>query len=85
FRELDGITISYPDVYEMPRNLLDLTFSKRIRSGITIRAGVSDILNQDVILLQDGNNDGIFDIRSDQVLQKYKPGFKISAGLSYSI
>lgn len=85
FRELDGVTVSYPDVYEMPRHLLDITFSKRIRPNLTVKAGVSDLLNQNNILLQDGNNDGKLDIRNDQVLQKFKPGMKISAGLSLTI
>ncbi len=84
FRELDGVTVSYPDVYEMPRNLIDLTFSKRIRTGLIIKAGISDLLNEDIMLLQDGNNDGVFDKFNDQILQQYKPGIKISAGISYA-
>ncbi len=85
FRELDGVTISYPDVYEMPRHLLDITISKRLSHNLSVKAGVSDILNQTIQLLQDGNNDGRLDRRNDQLLQSYQPGFSVSAGISYRL
>lgn len=78
---------NYPDVYLMPRNVIDLTFSKRISDRLLIKGGISDILNQPISLLQDGNNDGSFDSDKDPVkdpiVQQYKPGQVLSLGLSY--
>ena len=54
---------NYPDWYEMPRNIIDLTFSKRLSSNIQLKGGVSDILNNKNRVLQDGNQDGRFDAR----------------------
>jgi outer membrane cobalamin receptor len=72
----------YPDLYLMPRNVLDLTFSKRIGERWQIKGGVSDILNQDMLILQDGNLDGDFDRDGDQVIQSFKPGQLFSLGFS---
>jgi len=41
-----------PDIYEMPRNVIDLTFSKTIGKRFEIKGGVKDILNQPVKFIQ---------------------------------
>lgn len=75
----------YPDIYEMPRNILDVTFSKAIGSRWTIKGGVTDILNQTNVLLQDGNGDKKFDRNNDQLIQTYRPGQAFQLGFSYRI
>lgn len=85
FREQDGTTISYPDIYEMPRNLLDITVSKRISQNISLRAGLSDIINDPIVFIQDANEDGIFNRKEDQVLRQYRPGISASLGLSLKL
>ena len=37
-----------PDIYEMPRNSLDLTFSKKIGKVVEIKAGIQDMLNSKI-------------------------------------
>ena len=37
-----------PDIYEMPRNSLDLTFSKKIGKAVEIKAGIQDMLNSKI-------------------------------------
>lgn len=73
------------DTYEMPRNILDLSISKSIGPRLTVKIGVRDILNQEFLLLQDGNGDGIFDRRNDQVFRRFTPGSTYSLGFSYKI
>jgi len=73
----------YPDIYEMPRNLIDLTITKGIGKRLELKAGISDILNEGIILMQDANQDGIFDLETDQVIQRYRPGSVINIGLGY--
>ena len=73
----------YPDIYEMPRHLLDFTVTKKFGKNLELKLGAADILNNEQILMQDSNQDGIFDRAKDQVIARSKPGMKISAGLSY--
>ncbi len=73
----------YPDIYELPRDLLDLTFTKVWRKTWEFKVGVGDILNQANVLIQDANRDGKFDTEADQVMQQYKPGTTFSLGVSY--
>ena len=72
----------YHDVYIMPRNVVDLTFTKRLGGKVTLKGGITDILNQPMLLLQDGNNDMNLDPKTDQVIQKYRPGQVFSIGFS---
>jgi outer membrane receptor protein involved in Fe transport len=75
---------AYPDWYEMPRNVLDFTFSKKLTKNIQVKGGVSDILNNNNIVLQDGNQDGKFDTAKDQIIQTYAPGRVFSLGLIFT-
>ena len=76
---------NYPDVYLMPRNILDITFNKRLSERFNLKGGISDILNQPIQFLQDGNGDGKFDRQKDSSIQKFTPGQVFSIGFSYRI
>ncbi len=78
-------TEDYADIYEMPRHIIDLSISKQIGERWMIRAGISDLLNMEVLLLQDSNQDGIFDKEVDNIMQQYRPGSVFSLGLNYKI
>lgn len=73
----------YPDIYELPRNLLDMTITKTFRKTWEVKLGIGDILNNDYVLIQDANQDGIFDVNKDQVMQIFSPGTTLSLGLNY--
>jgi outer membrane receptor for ferrienterochelin and colicin len=75
---------NYPDWYEMPRNIVDLTFSKKVTKNIMVKGGVSDLLNQQNYVLQDGNMDGKFSKSDDQIIQSYYPGSVYSLGIIYT-
>jgi outer membrane cobalamin receptor len=74
---------NYASVYLMPRNVVDLTVSKRITQRFLMKAGVSDIFNQPLLFLQNGNADTNFDSSTDNIIQSYKPGQVFSLGFSY--
>jgi outer membrane receptor protein involved in Fe transport len=76
---------TYRDVYLMSRNVIDITFNKRIGERLQIKGGITDILNQPLTLLQDGNNDDTFSRSKDQTIQKYKPGQVFSLGFTWKI
>lgn len=74
----------YPDIYEMPRNLLDLTITKNFGEKIELKAGVSNLLGAPALLLQDGNQDGIFDRKNDQQIQSNAMPRNYTFGLTYT-
>jgi outer membrane receptor protein involved in Fe transport len=74
----------YPDLYIMPRNVVDLIFTKQLTKRFQLKGGITDILNNPVLILQDGNKDGTFDTEKDQIIQSYKPGQVFSLGVSYT-
>jgi TonB-dependent receptor len=73
----------YPDIYEMPRNILDVNFSKKLGKHMEMKLSFGDLLNQEFLLIQDANQNGIFERNSDQVIQRYRPGSTISFGFGY--
>jgi outer membrane receptor protein involved in Fe transport len=81
----NSFAAGYPDWYEMPRNVLDLTFSKQVYKNIIIKGGITDILNNKNLILQDGNRDGNFNSESDQTIQSFAPGRVYSLGVVYTL
>ena len=81
-----------PDVYEMPRNSLDLFISKNIGKYIQIKIGVQDIFNEAIKYIQtieynkdtngDGKGDGI--VKRDEKTYSYTPGRFFSLGISFT-
>jgi outer membrane receptor for ferrienterochelin and colicin len=76
---------AYPDIYIMPRNVLDVTIVKRVSDKFKVKVGVSDLLNQENTLLQDGNDDNVLDRKKDNIIQEFKPGSVYSVGISYDL
>jgi hypothetical protein len=50
--------VEFPTIWEMPRHLLDLTFTKRVGQKTELRISAKDILNSRILLKEDGNLDG---------------------------
>lgn len=73
----------YPDIYEMPRNIIDFNVSKRFKNNIEMKLSFGDVLNQEILLLQDANQNGKFERDKDQIIQRYRPGMTVSFGVSY--
>lgn len=76
---------AYPDLYEMPRNILDVTFSKGLGQRWTLKGGIQDILNQPWRIMQDSNKDNKFESDKDFFVQKYRTGQLVSLGFSYRL
>jgi outer membrane receptor protein involved in Fe transport len=75
--------IDAPTVYEMPRNVIDFTVTKRIKNNLEIRAGIQDILNNPVRLAQDADRNGKID-GTDTTVRSFKRGSYFTIGLSYN-
>jgi hypothetical protein len=86
-----------PDIYEMPRNLIDLTFSKMIGKHIEIKGGIKDLLDQKVQYIQrvktvvdmsiysNGAIEGMKKFDETQVTKAFYPGRYFSLGVSFKL
>jgi len=84
-----------PNIYEMPRNALDLAVSKKIGKKFEIKLAVKDILNEAVIFDQiikttvdmaevtGGSVNTVKDFNRTQITKSYNPGRYFSAGVTY--
>lgn len=85
-RRIMVVGTSYlPDTYEMPRHLVDLTVTKGFGRHFEFKAGIRDLLKPAIVLLQDANEDGEYDKKNDQIIEKYTPGTIFSFGLTYKL
>jgi outer membrane receptor protein involved in Fe transport len=73
---------SLPTVYEMPRNVIDFTFTKSLGRHFELKGGVQDILNQKVRLKQDTDRNSKID-GSDDSYQSFKRGTYSTLGINY--
>ena len=72
----------YKNIYEAPRNLLDLQISKTIFKSGEIKFSVSDILNDVSVFYQDQDDDGKYVAEKDSRISSIISG--TSYGLSFS-
>lgn len=74
-----------PDIYEMPRGVLDLSITKGITKWLRIRVGAQDLLNQPFLLLQDINGNGKLERKSDLNYQSFRRGRYYTVGLIFQL
>jgi len=77
------VGLDTPDVYEMPRNVLDLTITKDVGENVQIKAGIQDILNQEVVekqYVKYTDNNGAA-VNREQSTLEYNPGSLYSLGV----
>jgi len=86
-----------PDIYEMPRNLFDITFSKMIGKRLEIKGGIKDLLNEKIKYIQtintlvdmdiytNGSETGTKKFNREQITKAWYPGRYISIGLTFRL
>ena len=86
-----------PDIYEMPRNVIDLTISKTIGKIIEIKGGIRDLLNEKAEYMQTVNalvdmntytkgvEQGVKEFNRKQYTRTYYPGRYFSLGISLKL
>jgi TonB-dependent receptor len=83
-----------PNIYEMPRHLVDLMVSRRLGKHLEFKLGIKDLLNQPVVFKQSVDTDvdlsayepgtgGTVHFSRDQVYRQFRPGSTFSIGLQY--
>lgn len=77
-------TNGYQDIYENPRNVLDIQLSKRIFKHGEIKLNASDIFNQKAIFYQDFNHSKKYEATHDKVINGIRYGRTFSFSFAYS-
>jgi hypothetical protein len=75
-------TFGTPDIYEMPRNVVDVTLTKGLGKRFEVKLSAQDILNQRTRLVQDSNENSKLDATDEEVMG-YRRGSYFTAGVSY--
>lgn len=84
--EGSSINNDIPDMYEMPRNVIDFTVTKKLGDHFEVNAGIKDILAPKVKYMQFPkyiDNNGNMQER-EQTTKEYKPGRNISVTARYT-
>lgn len=74
---------NYPDIYEAPRDLIDLQLSKSVGKKAELKLNVSNLLDSDAKYYQDLNTDKTYNSGSDQLINSVQFGRTISLGFGY--
>ena len=84
-----------PNIYELPRNLIDLAVSKKIGGHIEVKLGLKDILNEAVMSVQTvntsvnmadltgGSDNSVKYFDREQIVKSYRPGRYGTFGITY--
>ncbi len=73
-------TYGTPDIYEMPRNVVDFTVTKGLGKRFEVKLSAQDILNQRTRLVQDSNDNGHIDSKDEDIMI-FRRGAYFSAGI----
>ncbi len=76
--------VLFPTIYEMPRHSLDLTVSKKVSDLLTLKAGVTDILNYAFRFKQDSDRNNIIDDKDDVVFA-FNRGSLVTLNATFSL
>ena len=84
-----------PNIYELPRNVLDLAVSKKLSDKFEIKAGIKDIFNGqfrtiqtintsvDMSEINGGSTSNVQHFNRNQVTKSYRPGRYVTLGITY--
>jgi hypothetical protein len=84
-----------PNIYEMPRNVLDMAVSKKINNNFEVKLGIKDILNEkyeqiqpidsnvDMAEVSGGSDNSIQHFKRNQVTKSYHPGRYLTLSIAY--
>jgi TonB-dependent receptor len=76
--------VLFPTIYEMPRHSLDLTVSKKVSELLTLKVGITDILNAAFRFHQDSDRNANINAQDHEVFA-YKRGSLITMSATFSL
>jgi hypothetical protein len=72
-----------PNIYELPKNNLDLTISFKLLSNFKFTLNINNLLNSTSHFMQDSNEDGKIN-QKDETISQYKNGRNVNLGLTFN-
>ncbi len=81
-----NINEDIPDIYEMPRHMVDISIGKKVWKNGEIKLGIKDVLNTAVEYKQFPRyeKDGKL-YQREQITRRYTPGTNVSVSLSFKL
>ncbi|HUR10859.1 MAG TPA: hypothetical protein VM012_05795, partial [Flavitalea sp.] len=77
-------SLGFPDVYENPRDIIDIQLSKKIlKKKGEIKLTYGDILNQKMLLYENIDKARVYKKGTDRIFSSYTPGATITVGFTY--
>lgn len=76
--------VLFPTIFELPRNSMDLTLTKRVNSQVSIKMGIQDILNAPFRFFQDSDRD-LRASDDDDPIFTFRRGQLVTFNLSYNL
>lgn len=76
--------VLFPTIYELPRNSVDLSITKKIGTHMAIKLGVQDLLNARFRFYQDSNRNGEID-SLDHAIFTFKRGQLVNLTFTYDL
>lgn len=75
--------LDFPEIYEMPRHQIDLSIVKTLgqRKNVDLRLNITDLLNQETLLLQDKEGNGL-NRQDDNRMLSFKRGTYFTIGVT---
>ncbi|HOU98623.1 MAG TPA: TonB-dependent receptor [Bacteroidales bacterium] len=73
-----------PNIYELPKNNLDLTISFKLLSNFKFTLNINNLLNSTSHFMQDSNEDGKIN-KKDETISQYKNGINVNLGLTFNL
>ncbi|MCS7004392.1 MAG: TonB-dependent receptor [Cytophagales bacterium] len=74
---------TYPTIYELPRNVIDINISKTLGKKVEFKFGINDLLNAKYRFYQDTNRDGKILLQDDNPVIQFRRGTYYSSSLTY--
>lgn len=76
--------VLFPTIYELPRNSVDISVTKKIGTHMSIKLGVQDLLNARFRFYQDSNRNGKID-NQDHSIFTFKRGQLVNLTFTYDL
>ena len=75
---------NFPSIYELSRNNLDMTFSKKIKKA-TFKVGAQNLLNDKYRFFEDSNRDEKIERSKDNATSVFKRGTLFTLNITYNL
>jgi hypothetical protein len=77
--------VLFPTIYELSRNSVDISIKKRVSETVSIKAGISDLLNARYRFYQDSNRNAVPEPETDHPIFTFRRGTLFSLSATFDL